>query len=264
MICLAGGQLNLMVSEGGLRGATWRELPPLFTTNVTCSGRTCLHGMIPREFVTADYFGGLRGDPDGGATRVITQNFGPVKGAEAKGSTIGPSCGPTYCTGATFWVGKQQAPGRSFDAYWDKVGAVGHYDYGSLSMARTLGSADGNQVASKSGRRVLIGWIASQAQSPYPPASQSLARDLSLSASYELLQAFVPELQSLRQPASFEKTLVGRDSNVATGTKTRFPALLVSGDEKTIIAKRGGSGHTSWELKPGRFSQRITRPAHCS
>ena len=28
--------------------------------------------------------------------------------------------------------------------YWDKVGAVGHYDYGSLTMARTLGS-DPNQ-----------------------------------------------------------------------------------------------------------------------
>ena len=40
--------------------------------------------------------------------------------------------------GPTFWVGKQ-ANGSRFEPYWDKVGAVGHYDYGSLTMARTLG-----------------------------------------------------------------------------------------------------------------------------
>ena len=37
----------------------------------------------------------------------------------------------------------------------NKAGAVGHYDHGSLTMARTL--SDPNQVA-KNGRRVLIGW----------------------------------------------------------------------------------------------------------
>ena len=46
--------------------------------------------------------------------------------------------------GPTYWVGKQ-ANGSKFVPYWDKVGAVGHYDYGSLTMARTLGS-DPNQV----------------------------------------------------------------------------------------------------------------------
>ena len=85
------------------------------------------------------------------------------------------------------------------------VGAVGHYDYGSLTMARTLGS-DANQVA-KNGRRVLLGWIGGT------PASQSLARDLTLSADYELLQAFVPELQVLRQPTSLETTAVAEDDN---------------------------------------------------
>eukprot|EP01052_Picozoa_sp_SAG31_P021512 SAG31_NODE_1668_length_7576_cov_1.630467_6_plen_193_part_00 len=77
-------------------------------------------------------------------------------------------------------------------------------------MARTLGS-DPNQV-SKKGRRVLIGWVGPLNGSPTgfvgSPASQSLARDLSLSDSYELLQAFVPELQQLRQPATFEQTSV--------------------------------------------------------
>lgn len=73
-------------------------------------------------------------------------------------------------------------------------------------MARTLGS-DANQVA-KNGRRVLLGWIGGTT-----PASQSLARDLTLSADYELLQAFVPELQVLRQPTSLETTAVAEDDN---------------------------------------------------
>ena len=75
----------------------------------------CSHGAITREFVTSGYFGGLSGDPDGGATRVITQN----------------NAGPTY------WVGTQKNGGK-FTAYWDKVGAVGHcelatYSYGLCS-----------------------------------------------------------------------------------------------------------------------------------
>ena len=71
-------------------------------------------------------------------------------------------------------------------------------DYGTLTMARTLGS-DPNQVA-KNGRRVLVGWIGGT------PASQSLSRDLSLSENYELLQQFVPEYQTLRQSGTFEQT----------------------------------------------------------
>ena len=31
-------------------------------------------GAITREFVTSGYFGGVPGDPDGGLTRVVTQN----------------------------------------------------------------------------------------------------------------------------------------------------------------------------------------------
>lgn len=171
--CAAGGQLELLTSpvlHG--EGMDWVQLEPMFTTNVTCNGAVCVEGAITREFVTSGYFGGIPGDPDGGLTRVVTQN----------------NAGPT------FWVGKQ-ANGSKFTAYWDKVGAVGHYDYGSLTMARTLGS-DPNQVA-VNGRRVLIGWIGGGS-----PASQSLARDLSLSENYELLQAFVPELQILREPGS--------------------------------------------------------------
>ena len=50
--------------------------------------------------------------------------------------------------------------------YWDRLGAVGYYDHGNLSMARTLGSNDPNQVA-VAGRRVLIGAL----PNPLPSAT---------------------------------------------------------------------------------------------
>ena len=122
--CKPGGQLELLTSvrrtpvgsrrprtrtqpracgQDALHGKPWKQLPPMFTTNVTKSGAKESPGAITREFVTSGYFGGLPGDPDGGKTRVVTQN----------------NAGPTY------WVGKQE-PGGQFNAMWDKVGAVGH------------------------------------------------------------------------------------------------------------------------------------------
>mmetsp|Transcript_73233 Transcript_73233/g.156902 ORF Transcript_73233/g.156902 Transcript_73233/m.156902 type:complete len:531 (-) Transcript_73233:48-1640(-) len=163
--CAAGGRLDLFTAPSF--DGPWEQLPAMFTTNVTISGQVVTEA-ITAEFVTSGYFGGLPGDPANGMTRVVTQN--------------NPN--------PTFWVG-QQSNGGPFEPFWDKLGAVGHYDYGSLTMARTLGS-DPNQVA-LNGRRVLVGWIGGRV------ASQSLPRDLSLSANYELLQAFVPELQVLRQ-----------------------------------------------------------------
>ena len=61
-----------------------------------------------------------------------------------------------------------------------------------------------NQVLAKNGRRVLVGWIQDDPRDKNVAASQSLSRDLSLSADYELLQQFVPEYKMLRQPATFE------------------------------------------------------------
>jgi hypothetical protein len=169
--CAAGGRLDLWRADNF--SGPWTQLAPMFTTNTTMSGGVAQVGAITKEFVTSGYIGGLPGDPDGGSTRVITQNN----------------------AGATFWVGRQ-ANGGPFSPYWDKPGAVGHYDYGSMTMARTLGSSDANQVA-VNGRRVLVGWLGGP-----NVASQSLPRDLSLSSSYELLQAFVPELMLLRKPGS--------------------------------------------------------------
>lgn len=168
--CEAGGRLDLFTAPSF--DGPWTQLPAMFTTNMTKSGTVSSSGAITAEFVTSDYFGALPGDPAKGATRVVTQNRG----------------------GPTFWVGKQ-ANGGPFEPFWDKIGAVGHYDYGTLTMARTLGS-DSNQVA-PNGRRVLVGWIGGST------ASQSLARDLTLSQDYELLQQFVPELKVLRKTDTY-------------------------------------------------------------
>jgi hypothetical protein len=184
--CAAGGQLELYTSpklHG--EGANWVQLEPMFTTNTTCSGVYC-GSSISGEFVTSGYFGGLPGDPDGGTTRVVTQNQGHP----------------------TFWVGKQ-GNGSTFKPFWPSghsppynrsafKPSVGQYDYGALTMARTLGG-DPDQVA-LSGRRVLIGWIGAFQWKWPSPSAQSLARDLSLSPDYELLQQFVSELKMLRLP----------------------------------------------------------------
>lgn len=130
--CAAGGQLELFTADSFM--GPWTQLAPMFTTNTTVSGGKVSPGAITREFVTSGYFGALPGDPAGGKTRVLTQNNG----------------GPTY------WVGAQ-SNGGPFRAYWDRPGAVGHYDYGSLTMARTLGG-DPDQVVG-AGRKVLVGWI---------------------------------------------------------------------------------------------------------
>ena len=134
-----------------------------------------------------------------------------------------------------FFVGKQLNGGRFTDlrgeTLWDQPGDTGMIDWGSftpralalatndssgssggggggghavlkgldalvggqgrgMSMARTLGS-DPNQVA-VAGRRVIVGWTSGLWH------LQSLPQDLSVGADDQLLQAFVPELQSLR------------------------------------------------------------------
>ena len=86
-----------MVSDGDVTSKSWRQLAPLFTTNVTMSGALAKPGAIKNKFVAAGYSDGLAGDPDGGKTRVVTQNNG----------------------GATYWVGRHAA-GRQFKVYWDK------------------------------------------------------------------------------------------------------------------------------------------------
>jgi len=70
-----------------------------------------------------------------------------------------------------------------------------------LSMARTLGSEEADQV-SQPGRKVLIGWTGpapgGMPQIGNSASAQSLPRELSLAPDRSLLQRFVPELQKLR------------------------------------------------------------------
>lgn len=63
-------------------------------------------------------------------------------------------------------------------------------------MARTI-STEANQVLPSNSRIVMVGWTGSPIDN-IGAASQSLARDLTMSDSHELLQQFVPELQGLR------------------------------------------------------------------
>ena len=187
--CKEGGRLDLWRSPA-LRGnaSNWTYVGPMFTTARSSQGN-----QITKEFVTTGYFG----FGDGGATRVVTQN----------------------AKGANYWIGTQ-SNGSNFTVDWTDFGSTGYYDYGSLTMARTLGG-DPNQVA-KPGRRTLVGWIGTKNVEKPGPASQSLARDLTLfeggqPASKVLLQQFVPELQGLRVPGSVVRLGGGTGRTVGTG-----------------------------------------------
>jgi len=204
--CHEGGQL-MMFTSPKLRGPTaeWSKLGPVFTSNAT----VLKDGFLSKEFVTIDFIGTLPGDTAGG-TRIFLNNVG--------GNGGGDGC----CSGTTSWFPFTQAqPGGAFTLQSPGQGMV---DWGSfalkpnppkgakgvdlltgtasrgLSMARTLGSEDANQVT-KPGRRVLIGWTG-PADVPAlhgQGSAQSLPRELSLNGKRSLLQQFAPELQSLRQ-----------------------------------------------------------------
>ena len=94
-----------------------------------------------------------------------------------------------------------------------------------LSMARTLGSEDANQVA-KPGRRVLIGWTG-PADGPSfrgQGSAQGLPRELSLGSDKALLQRFVPELKALRTNAHSSAVGVSYDAGLQTEVYATFPA----------------------------------------
>lgn len=150
----------------------------------------------------------LEGDPDGGKTRVVTQNNG----------------GPTY------WVGRQ-ANGGNFTPYWDTMGL---YDWGgALSMARTLGG-DANQVA-VAGRKVLVGWLGYGGGKD--TAMQSLGRDLSLSKDYELLQQFVPELKMLRVPGSHTRDEFDGDETDSDGRRVQQSVKVAGSPLAEVVAE---------------------------
>ena len=98
-----------------------------------------------------------------------------------------------------------------------------------LSMARTLGSDESDQVT-QPGRRILIGW-AGPADAPVfggHASAQSLPRALSLAKDRSLLQAFVPELQALRG-AELRASGAAAAKPLAGGLQAEVLAFLPSG-----------------------------------
>jgi len=169
-------------------------------------------GHLIKEFVTIDYLGSLPGDPSSNplGTRLFLNNVG--------GNGGGEGC----CSGTTsYFPVEQDSPGAPFK----QTAPQGMVDWGAfrlirtnttnlpanwtglldgdgsrgLSMARTLGSAEPDQVTHP-GRRVLIGWTGGGDQAVFGGhgSTQSLPRELSLAPDRSLLQRFVPELQKLR------------------------------------------------------------------
>lgn len=119
-----------------------------------------------------------------------------------------------------------------------------------LSMARTLGSEEADQVT-KPGRRVLIGWTGGadaevMTVTGTSGAAQSLPRDLSLAKDKSLLQQFIPELQVLRQKHFTSSTTISGlglqaevyatfSSACAVATATCGIQVAVSGGTYTAI-----------------------------
>jgi hypothetical protein len=170
----------------------WEKLDtPMFTSNYSYPYPS---GVKHNEFVTSDYFGGIPGDPLGGKTRVFTANNDPR---------------------TTYYVGTQ-SNGGPLAVDFGKPGTLGVIDHAkTYTMARTLGDlTDANQV-SKNGRRVIVAWIGGGSV-----ASQSLARDVSLSKESFLLQQFVPEFQSIRIPESHVTTTTATKSTAVSAVMT--------------------------------------------
>ena len=218
-----------------LRGPTaaWEHVGPVFRSNAT----VLPGGHLTKEFVTIDYIGSLEGDTSSSplGTRLFLNNVG--------GNGGGEGC----CAGTTsYFVVEQSAAGAPFK----EVAPQGMVDWGAfrltdtalsaaahagsaatsaanwtalldgvgsrgLSMARTLGSPEPDQV-SQPGRRVLIGWTGPGDNAIFRGAgsAQSLPRELSLAPDRSLRQRFVPELQKLRIGAAVR----------ATGKAAWFPA----------------------------------------
>lgn len=199
--CALGGEAELW-SSPALSGssANWTRTGVLFRSNTTVMGP---NQPLNGTFVTPEYIGALPGDVTG-RQRVLIN------------SVVGDGC----CSGAPmYFIGVQPAPGAPLVVNFSDSRATGMLDWGTfvagaeagavvasgepsaaLTGVRVLGSHSANQVLTP-GRRVVVGGVNG---GKWPQqTSQGLPRDLSLSPTGELLQAFVPELQALRvEPAT--------------------------------------------------------------
>lgn len=225
--CPEGGML-VMWKSPALRGpkADWQYVGPVFTSNAT----VIPGAFLEKEFVTIDYIGSLKGDPKAnGATRLFLNNVG------GNGGGVGCCSGTTSFfvveqaapgaplvevgpQGMVDWGSFAVKPsslrrrGGGIDAAtasgssggmgaWPGIEHLDGTKSRGFSMARTLGSEEADQVT-KPGRKVLIGWTGpADGSTPYIKnyaSAQSLPRELSLGPDRSLRQAFVSELQILR------------------------------------------------------------------
>eukprot|EP00729_Bicosta_minor_P013435 gene13435-8674_t len=237
-----------------LRGKTakWEHVGAVFTSNATVLGDTDGTGHLTKEFVTIDFLGTMKGDPDtsNGGTKIFLNNVG--------GNGGGEGC----CSGTTsYFPLTQTAPGQPFV----QAGPQGMVDWGSflldktktgnvgiamltgtgsrgLSMARTLGTEEADQVT-KPGRRVLIGWTGGAEHWGGHGSAQSLPRDLSLAPDRSLLQAFVPELEQLRVKKM--EITASASAPVAVGLQAEvlatFPSTCGSKGSKCTVSLLGDS-----------------------
>lgn len=261
--CKVGGELHMWRSPA-LRGAkaNWEHVGPVFTTNAT----VLKTGYLSKEFVTIDFVGMLPGDPSPEKdTRVFFNNVG--------GNGGGDGC----CDGTTSFFTVTHAPGQPFV----EVLPQGMVDWGAFkllqappagahgldlldgtasrgfSMARTLGTEEADQV-SKPGRRVMIGWTGpGLAAVSGQGSAQSLPRDLSLGPDRSLRQAFVAELQMLRDThfSVSPGTWVNGTLQAEILAKFSYSLETVSIEDfgVSVLGERGGN-HTATHiaLSPSR------------
>ena len=88
---------------------------------------------------------------------------------------------------------RRPCPPQQFEAYWHKKGAVGYYDYGTLSMALTLGG-HANEVITP-GRKVLVGWVKGDGT---VPATQCAATLRTVTPRYIALTRYTAAPATLR------------------------------------------------------------------
>ena len=248
MPCVDGSAIFLWRAPSLLSNPEqWEALGAMFTTNDDAMAKGGSRG----EMVTPSYTGNLAGDPQGGSTRLLTNNV---------------------CHGTTYWLGNQANGSKFLDRKggWTfaRDGETGMIDWAAVvanssaiasgktgkealstgmqmvpgtchaaySMARTLGDPSGQTVATK-GRKIMVAWIGNGTF-----ASQSLPRDLSLSpADGSLRQTWIPELQKLRVGGSLIKGGLQLEvfARFAVGTGTgRFGVNVLctaSGSEVTEV-----------------------------
>eukprot|EP00746_Dinoflagellata_sp_MGD_P011342 gnl/MRDRNA2_/MRDRNA2_123742_c0_seq1.p1 gnl/MRDRNA2_/MRDRNA2_123742_c0~~gnl/MRDRNA2_/MRDRNA2_123742_c0_seq1.p1 ORF type:complete len:551 (+),score=93.20 gnl/MRDRNA2_/MRDRNA2_123742_c0_seq1:62-1714(+) len=256
--CEAGGQLHMWRSAA-LRSEfhTWEHVGPVFTSKAT----VLKAGHLTKEFVTIDYIGNLQGDPSPTRnTRLFFNNVG--------GNGGGEGC----CSGTTSYFVVTQQPG----AQMMQVGPQSMVDWGAfavlknlpngstgldrldgtasrgLSMARTLGSEESDQVT-KDGRRVMIGWAG-----PGPNgqgSAQSLPRDLSLGADRALRQSFVPELKVLRRSHVHTITSEPLDAGLQAEVLVSFTTAVTDMSQLedfgfSVLGEHGKDAKTKITLSP--------------